>query len=89
VAPAVSEERMPQLQEIVVASVNPTSAVQGSGNVSLYDLNTGSSLLSFKQTSAQTHCTAAIETKDGQGGLVLAAQADKSLLNVYAFQKVS
>ena len=80
--------RMPHLQEIVVTSVGPTSAAQGSGNVSLYDINTGTSLLSFKQTSAPPHCTVAVETKDGQGGLVLAAQAEKSLLNVYAFQKV-
>jgi pre-rRNA-processing protein IPI3 len=74
-------------QEIILVSAAPTSATQGSGNVSLYDLNTGSSFLSFKQTSPPPHCTASIETRDGQGGLVLAAQADKSLLNVYAFQK--
>ncbi|KAF9245301.1 WD40-repeat-containing domain protein [Melanogaster broomeanus] len=39
------------------------------------------------QTSSAPHCNAFVETKDGQGGIMLAAQSDKSVLNVYNFQR--
>src|ERR1700712_1912772 len=77
-----------QLQEVIVAAAGPSSAIQGSGTVNLYDLNTGSSLFTLKQTLAAKNCSVATPTKDGQGGLVLAAQSDKGLLNVYSYQKV-
>jgi pre-rRNA-processing protein IPI3 len=53
----------------------------------LHDILTGTSLASFKQTSAAKNCTAIISTSGAQGGLMLAVQPDKSLLNVYSFQK--
>lgn len=77
------------MQEIILAAAGPTSASQGSGCVSLYDIHTGTSLVSFKQTSAGVHGTTTVATKNEQGGLVLAAQSEKSLLNVYTYQKVA
>ena len=77
------------LTEVVVSAAGPLKAGQGSGTVTLYDLNTGSCLFTLKQTLAGLHSTVATETRDGQGGLVLAAQLDKNLLNVYSYQKVS
>ncbi|KAK0202802.1 WD40 repeat-like protein [Desarmillaria ectypa] len=63
------------------------SASNGPGTVAIHDIQTGTPLASFKQTNAGTHCTAFVESSDSQGGFVLAAQPDKSLLNVYNFQK--
>lgn len=77
------------LTEVVLSAAGPSKAGQGSGAVILYDLSTGASLFTLKHTLAGLHSTVATETRDGQGGLVLAAQLDKSLLNVYSFQKVS
>ena len=54
----------------------------------MHDFQTGSLLASFKQTCSYTHSTAVVQTKDGRGGFVLAAQPDKSILNTYHFQKV-
>ena len=76
------------LTEIVVSAAGPSKAGQGSGMVTLYDLGTGSTLFTLKQTLAGLHSTVATETRDGQGGLVLAAQSDKKLLNVYSYQRV-
>lgn len=76
------------LQEVIVAAAGPSSAGQGSGTVNLYDLNTGSSLFTLKQTLAAKNCSVATQSKDGQGGIVLSAQSDKGLLNVYSYQKV-
>ncbi len=64
------------------------SASNGPGTVAIHDIQTGTPLASFKQTNAGAHCTAFVESGDSQGGFVLAAQPDKSLLNVYNFQKV-
>jgi pre-rRNA-processing protein IPI3 len=75
-------------QEIVVCATHPSSSALGQGNISLHDINTGASLASFKQTSSDAHCTAVVETRLGMGGLLLAAQPYKALLNVYSFQKV-
>ena len=77
-----------QLQEIVLCTTAPTAANSGSGTISLHDIQTGSTLVSFKQTSAGSHCTAVVQTRNGQGGFMLAAQPDKSIMNVYNFQKV-
>ncbi|KAK0446690.1 WD40 repeat-like protein [Armillaria borealis] len=63
------------------------SASNGPGTVAIHDIQTGTPLASFKQTNAGAHCTAFVESGDSQGGFVLAAQPDKSLLNVYNFQK--
>jgi pre-rRNA-processing protein IPI3 len=76
------------LQEVVLCATVPLAAGSGSGAVVLHDIQTGSSLASFKQSSSAPHCTSFVETRDGQGGFILAAQQDKSILNVYNFQKV-
>ncbi|TFY58203.1 hypothetical protein EVG20_g8242 [Dentipellis fragilis] len=75
------------LQEAVLCATAPSSFSGPSGTISLHDIQTGSSLASFKQTSASSNCTAIVNTTDGQGGLMLAVQPDKSILNVYNFQK--
>jgi pre-rRNA-processing protein IPI3 len=72
------------LQEIILCS---TSSTTGPGSISVHDILTSSLLLSFKHTNAATHCTASVATSNGQGGFILAAQLDKSILNVYNFQK--
>ncbi len=77
-----------RLQEVVLCSLAPSASGQGTGNVSMYDLSTGATLFSLKQTSANEKCTFGIETFDGQGGLIFTAQSDKALLNVYSYQKV-
>ena len=76
------------LQEVVLCGTSATDANPGPGTISLHDIQTGATLASFKQTSAGTHCTAVSHTRDGQGGFMLAAQPDKSIMNVYTFQKV-
>ncbi|KAI0057462.1 WD40 repeat-like protein [Artomyces pyxidatus] len=76
-----------QLQEVVVCASTPSSSQGGTGTITLHDIQTGSSFSSFKQTSASTHCTDILSTKDGLGGLMFAAQPDKSILNIYNFQK--
>ncbi|KAI0091715.1 WD40 repeat-like protein [Irpex rosettiformis] len=76
-----------QLQELVLCATQPTNTTAGPGTISLHDIQTGSTLASFKQTSAGLHSTAVVNTRDGQGGFMLAAQPDKSILNVYHFQK--
>lgn len=78
-----------QLQEVILCGTSPSSSSSGPGAISLHDIQTGSTLASFKQTSASIHSTAIVNTRDGQGGFMLAAQPDKSILNVYNFQKVS
>lgn len=75
------------LQEVVLCATAPQAAGSGSGAVVLHDIHTGTSLASFKQSSSAPHCTSFVETRDGQGGFILAAQQDKSILNVYNFQK--
>lgn len=66
----------------------PSSSSVGTGTITLHDIQTGATLASFKQTSADKHSTAIIPTRNGQGGLICAAQSEKSLLHVYNFQKV-
>ena len=77
-----------QLQEVVLCTTSPTPSNAGPGSISLHDIQTGATLASFKQTSAGSRCTAVSQTRDGQGGFMLAAQPDKSIMNVYNFQKV-
>ncbi len=74
--------------ETILCATAPASSSAGAGTISLHDIENGSSLASFKQTSAAPHCTAFYESKNGEGGFMLAAQPDKSILNVYNFQKV-
>ncbi len=76
------------LNEAVLCATLPTASGSGPGTLSLHDIQTGTSLASWKQTSAGPHCTAAVQTKDGQGGFMFAAQNDRSILNVYNYQKV-
>lgn len=57
------------------------------GSISIHDLQTGSTLASFKQTHASEHCTCFVQSKNSQGGFILAAQPDKPVLNLYNFQK--
>lgn len=75
-------------QEIILCSTSPSSSSSGPGSITLHDIQTGSSLASFKQTSARTNSTAVVHTQNGQGGFVLSAQPEKSIMNVYNFQKV-
>ncbi|KAG1746716.1 WD40-repeat-containing domain protein [Suillus paluster] len=75
------------LQEVILCATAPQPSASGSGSIVLHDIQTGTSLASFKQSSSAPHCTSFIETRDGQGGFILAAQQDKSILNVYNFQK--
>src|SRR5882762_7919765 len=82
----VSSDKM-QLQETVLCAASPSSST-GSGSLTFHDLRTGSILASFKQTSAKVHCTDVLETRNAQGGFMLAAQPEKSILNVYNYQKV-
>ncbi|KAJ7173763.1 WD40 repeat-like protein [Mycena filopes] len=72
------------LRETILCSATPTA---GPGAIAIHDLHTGSTLASFKQTNAAAHGTAVVQSKDGQGGILFAAQHDKSILNVYNFQK--
>ena len=73
------------IQEAVLCA---TASIAGSGSIFLHDIRTGSPLASFKHSNASFHSTAFVETNNAQGGFMLAAQPDKSILNVYNFQKV-
>ena len=75
-------------EEVILCSTAPTASASGPGTISLHNIQTGITLATFKQTSAPLHSTAIVQTRDGQGGFMLAAQADKSILSVYNFQKV-
>jgi pre-rRNA-processing protein IPI3 len=78
------------LQEVVITASAPVPGSQSTGNGSIlfHDIQSGASLASFKHTNAAKNCTALIPTREAQGGLMLAVQPDKALLNVYSFQKV-
>lgn len=76
------------LHEVILCATSAISSSHGPGAISLHDIQTGSTLVSFKQTNAGPHCTSFVESLDAQGGFMLAAQPDKSILNVYNFQKV-
>ncbi|EIW79220.1 WD40 repeat-like protein [Coniophora puteana RWD-64-598 SS2] len=76
------------LHEVVLCATAPAEGSSvTAGALTVHDIKTGTSLASFKQTNAPRHCNAYVETNNGQGGFMLAAQADKSILNVYNFQK--
>ncbi len=77
-----------QLQELVLCATAPSSSSVGPGVIALHDIQTGSILATYKQTSAGTHCTAITPTRNGLGGIMLASQPEKSIMNVYNFQKV-
>jgi hypothetical protein len=77
-----------QFLETILCGTAPQTAGSGPGVIAIHDIQTGSPLANFKQTNAGIHSTAFVETRDGQGGFLLAAQLDKSILNVYNFQKV-
>ena len=74
-----------QIQETIVCCSSPSAST---GSIAFHDTRTGAVLATFKQTNARVHCTDLVETKDGQGGFLLSAQQDKSILNVYNYQKV-
>lgn len=86
-SPILSCRRM-LVQETILCATGRAAANPAPGAITLHDFQTGATLASFKQTSAEQDCTAVVETSDGQGGFMLAAQSDKSVLNVYSFQKV-
>ncbi|KDQ61569.1 hypothetical protein JAAARDRAFT_31026 [Jaapia argillacea MUCL 33604] len=75
------------MHETILCTVAPSPTNPGPGYISVHDIQTGTSLASFKQNNATSHCTASLESKNGLGGLVMSAQQDKSILNVYNFQK--
>ncbi|KAF8196763.1 WD40 repeat-like protein [Mycena galopus ATCC 62051] len=75
---------MMPLRETILCAATPAT---GPGAIAVHDLQTGSTLASFKQTNAALHGTAVVQSQDGQGGFLLAVQHDKSIMNVYNFQK--
>ena len=80
---------MMQLQELLLCATSPNSSELGAGAVYLHHMQNTTALASFKQTNGGSRCTAVLESTSSQGGYILAAQPDKSVLNVYNFQKVS
>lgn len=77
------------LQEVVLCATCPTTSAAGSGLIAVHDIQTGATLASFKQSNAGKHCVAVLESRSTLGGFILASQPDKSILNVYNFQKVN
>lgn len=77
-----------KLQETILCATSPPSSVAGSGVIAIHDIQTGATLASFKQSSAGSHCVAIFESGNLQGGFILASQPDKSIMNLYDFQKV-
>ncbi|TBU49181.1 WD40 repeat-like protein [Dichomitus squalens] len=75
------------LNEAILCATAPSASGSGPGTLSLHDIQTGTSLASWKQSSSSSHCTAVVQSRDGQGGYMLVAQQDKSIMNVYNFQK--
>lgn len=75
-------------QEVILCSTGSSSQNTGQGAITLHDFQTGSLLASFKQANADVHSTAVFQTGNGEGGYILCAQSDKSIMNVYYFQKV-
>ena len=76
------------LQETILCATSPSSSAAGSGLIAIHDIQTGATLASFKQCNAASHCVAVFESQNLQGGFILASQPDKSIMNVYDFQKV-
>ncbi|KAF4610801.1 hypothetical protein D9613_006895 [Agrocybe pediades] len=75
------------LQETILCATAPLNPAAGSGLIALHDIQTAATLASFKQTNAGPHSLAVLESTNTQGGFMLASQPDKSILNVYNFQK--
>ncbi|KAJ3517759.1 hypothetical protein NLJ89_g314 [Agrocybe chaxingu] len=75
------------LQETVLCATSPSISAAGSGLIAVHDIQTGATLASFKQTNAGPRSVAVFESRNNQGGFVLASHPDKSILNVYNFQK--
>ena len=75
------------MRETVLSASAPVSTPQ-TGSILFHDIQSGTPLASFKQSSPAKNCAAVIHSTGAQGGLMLAVQPDKSLLNVYSFQKV-
>ncbi|KAH7911431.1 WD40 repeat-like protein [Hygrophoropsis aurantiaca] len=75
-----------QLQETILCTTGPSPGT-GPGALTLHDIKTGSALAVFKQTTSSINSAGFVDTRDGQGGFMMAAQADKSVINVYNFQK--
>lgn len=75
------------IQESIFCCLAPAENT-GSGLVALHDIQTGASLASFKPTNSAAHSVSYVETRPGLGGVILAAQSDKSIINVFSFQKV-
>lgn len=76
------------IQETVFCCVLPAGNSTGSGLISLHDIQTGTTLASFKPTNSTPHSVTYVESRPGLGGMILAAQTDKPFINVFNFQKV-
>ncbi|TFK18988.1 pre-rRNA-processing protein IPI3 [Coprinopsis marcescibilis] len=76
-----------QLQEVILCSASSQQHNAGLGAITIHDIQTGATLASFKQTNAASRSVAVLESTSVQGGVILAAQTDKTVLNVYNFQK--
>jgi pre-rRNA-processing protein IPI3 len=77
-----------QLQETIFCATAPGSSASGPGTISIHDIQTGASYASFKPSNSGINSTTFIESKNGEGGFILAAQSDKSVMHVFNFQKV-
>ncbi|KAG8987017.1 Pre-rRNA-processing protein ipi3 [Tulasnella sp. JGI-2019a] len=76
-----------KLREVFCCSTAPSSAALGTGSITLHDIQTGTQLACFKQTSSAPHCIGVVQGGAGLGGLILSVQSDKPILNIYSFQK--
>jgi pre-rRNA-processing protein IPI3 len=77
-----------QAQEVILCSASAQPENSGVGSLTVHDITTGAALASFKQTNAASRSVAVLQSKSTQGGVIFAAQTDKTVLNVYNFQKV-
>ncbi|EPQ56441.1 WD40 repeat-like protein [Gloeophyllum trabeum ATCC 11539] len=76
-----------KLHEVILCAASTSTSNAGPGLIAVHDIQSGSTLASFKQTNTSSRCLAVTESRDGLGGVMFAAQHEKSLLNVYNFQK--
>lgn len=66
-----------------------SSSDSADGTTYLWNLHTGSLLSSFKQNVTPLQSLALVNNPRNVGSLFLSAQADKGMMHVYNYQKVS
>ncbi|KAJ7850065.1 WD40 repeat-like protein [Mycena olivaceomarginata] len=67
------------LRETIVCAVTPAT---GPGAIAVHDLQTGSTLASFKQTNAALHSTAVVQSQNGQVSLKIVLPEKLSCITV-------